>query len=101
MDVRQTASKNTAVAPVDAKVVTIRNSLDIRPNDGKRFFGPIKSGVVCVDLSERSALRGVRSLVGLKKDQQCPALADTLIAPDPHDPDATTLELDEMWSFVL
>ena len=36
-----------------------------------------------------------------KKDQQCPALADTLIAPNPHDPEATTLELDEMWSFVL
>jgi len=36
-----------------------------------------------------------------KKDQQCSELADTLIAPDPHDPGATTLELDEMWSFVL
>jgi IS1 family transposase len=36
-----------------------------------------------------------------KKDQQCSELADTLIAPDPLDPDATTLELDEMWSFVL
>jgi IS1 family transposase len=36
-----------------------------------------------------------------KKDQQCPALADTLVAPDPHDRCATTLELDEMWSFVL
>jgi len=67
MELRQTASKNIAVAPVDAKVVTIRNSLDIRPNDEKRFFGPIKSVVVCVDWNERSALRGVRSLVGLKK----------------------------------
>ena len=37
----------------------------------------------------------------LKKDHQYPALADTLIESDSHDPDATTLELDEMWSFVL
>jgi insertion element IS1 protein InsB len=28
-------------------------------------------------------------------------LKTTLVVPDPHDPDATTLELDELWSFVL
>jgi insertion element IS1 protein InsB len=28
-------------------------------------------------------------------------LKTTLVAPDLHDPDATTLELDELWSFVL
>ncbi len=95
------ASKNIVVAPVDAKVVTTRNYRDIRLNDGKRFFGPIRSAVACVDLNERSVLREVRSLDGLKKDQQCSELADTLIAPDPHDLGATTLELDEMWSFVL
>ena len=100
MESRQTASKNTAAAPVNAKVATTHNCLAIRPNDEKKFCGPIKNAVVCVDLNERSGLRGVPSLVGLKKDQQCPALADTLIAPDPHDPDAATLELDEMWSFV-
>jgi hypothetical protein len=33
-----------------AIVVTSRNSLDIRPNDEKRFFGPIKSAVACRDL---------------------------------------------------
>lgn len=49
----------------------------------------------------RLVSRGVPSLVGLKKDQPCPALADTLIAPDPHEEGAATLELDEMWSFVL
>ena len=101
MESRQTASKNIAAAPVDAKVVTIRNRPAIRPNDGKKFFGPIKSAVACVDLNERSVLREVLSLDGLKKDQQCSALGDKLIAPDPHDPDATTRELDEMWSFVL
>jgi IS1 family transposase len=28
-------------------------------------------------------------------------LKTTLVAPDPDDPEATTLELDELWSFVL
>jgi len=72
MESRQTASKNIAVAPVDAKVVTIRNCLDIRPNDGKRFFEPIKSVVACAGLNERSALRGVPALVGLKKRPTVP-----------------------------
>ena len=35
-----------------------------------------------------------------KKGQQLNSIADTLIPPDPTDPAATTLELDEMWSFV-
>jgi IS1 family transposase len=28
-------------------------------------------------------------------------LSDTLLKPNPDDPDAATLELDELWSFVL
>jgi insertion element IS1 protein InsB len=28
-------------------------------------------------------------------------LSETLVAPDPDDPNATILELDELWSFVL
>jgi hypothetical protein len=75
MESRQMASKNIAAAPVDAKVVTIRNCLDIRLNDGRRFFGPIKSGAVCVDLNERSALRGVPSLDGLKKRPTMPCIS--------------------------
>jgi hypothetical protein len=64
MESRQTASKNIVAAHVDAKVVTIRNRPAIRPNDGKKFFGPIKSAVACVGLNEHSALRGVLSLGG-------------------------------------
>jgi len=30
-----------------------------------------------------------------------PDLSETLLAPDPADPAATVLELDEVWSFVL
>jgi len=36
-----------------------------------------------------------------KKASQLPDLKTTLIVPDPNDPDATTLELDALWAFVL
>jgi insertion element IS1 protein InsB len=36
-----------------------------------------------------------------KKAEKLPALSETLIAPDEEDPEATILELDELWSFVL
>jgi insertion element IS1 protein InsB len=36
-----------------------------------------------------------------KKVAELPALCETLIAPDTDDPEATVLELDELWSFVL
>jgi IS1 family transposase len=36
-----------------------------------------------------------------KKHAALPELSETLCAPDPADPLATDLELDELWSFVL
>ena len=30
-----------------------------------------------------------------------PPLSEALVEPDPNDQEATTLELDELWSFVL
>jgi insertion element IS1 protein InsB len=36
-----------------------------------------------------------------KKAATLPELSRTLLEPDLDDPDATTLELDELWSFVL
>jgi DNA-directed RNA polymerase subunit RPC12/RpoP len=36
-----------------------------------------------------------------KKGAQLPPLGTTLLASDPDDPTSTTLELDELWSFVL
>src|ERR1700688_2997675 len=35
-----------------------------------------------------------------KKVAQLPPLQATLLTPDPNDPTSTTLELDELWSFV-
>jgi len=39
--------------------------------------------------------------VAQKKGLELPPLSETLVEPDPEDRDATTLELDELWSFVL
>ena len=36
-----------------------------------------------------------------KKVAQLPPFSTTLVAPDPEDSASTTLELDELWSFVL
>jgi hypothetical protein len=41
------------------------------------------------------------SPVGSKKEATLPPLQETLIVPDETDAAATTLELDELWSFVL
>ena len=36
-----------------------------------------------------------------KKSEALPELSETLAEPDPDDPEVATLELDELWSFVL
>ena len=36
-----------------------------------------------------------------KKESELPPLSETLVEPDPEDREATILELDELWSFVL
>jgi hypothetical protein len=36
-----------------------------------------------------------------KKAANLPPLRQTLVAPDPDDPNATILERDELWSFVF
>ena len=42
-----------------------------------------------------------RDELARKKSETLPELSQTLLKPDPEDPEATTLELDELWSFVL
>jgi hypothetical protein len=36
--------------------------------------------------------------MGKKKAAELPPLSETLVEPDANDPEATTLELDELWS---
>jgi len=46
-------------------------------------------------------LSGNRVQLDQKKVAELPPLSTTLVAPDPEDAASTTLELDELWSFVL
>jgi insertion element IS1 protein InsB len=46
-------------------------------------------------------LSGYRVELDQKKVAQLPPSGTTSLAPDPEDPTSTTLELDELWSFVL
>jgi insertion element IS1 protein InsB len=61
----------------------------------------IKSVVVCVELREHLVFPAIRSSNGLKKVAELPPLSETLVKPDANDPESTTMELDELWSFVL
>ena len=40
-------------------------------------------------------------LIGSKKVAQLPPLSTMLVPPDPAEEQATTLEVDELWSFML
>ncbi len=37
----------------------------------------------------------------LSEVAELPPLSETLVKPDANDPESTTMELDELWSFVL
>src|SRR5829696_8208027 len=64
-----------------------------------RYFVPITSAAVCVGYRAPSASPETPSPVGSKKEAALPELSETLAEPDPEE--AVTLELDELWSFVL
>jgi IS1 family transposase len=59
------------------------------------------SAAVCAASLALSASPDKPSPGGSKKEARVPPLPETLIVPDETDADATTLELDELWSFVL
>jgi transposase-like protein len=60
---------------------------------------------------KRSSLRGLERIFGVsrtsliawikKRQPSCQRFRETVIAPDATDADATVLELDELWSFVM
>ncbi len=62
----------------------------------------LKHAAVCA--ASRARIAGLwhdRIQLDQKKGAQFAPLQITLLAPDPEDPASTTLELDELWSFVL
>jgi len=77
------------------------NPTVIPTSNEKRFFAPTPNAAASEDSLEPSALLAILSAAGSKKDSTLPELNQTLLEPDPSDPEATSLELDELWSFVL
>jgi insertion element IS1 protein InsB len=61
----------------------------------------IKSVVVYVGLRGHLEFHAIQSSNGLKKVDELPPLSETLVKPDANDPEARTMELDELWSFVF
>ncbi len=95
------ASNCIAAARADGKAARTRLPMRIRKLAAKRFCRPIKNAAVCAASRARLASPAQRYQVGSKKVAQLPPFSTTLVTPDPQDTTSTTLELDELWSFVL
>jgi len=96
-----TANNVSAVMTADGAVAKIPNQMVIPNKNLSRSCAPMKNQVRFEVFSAPSQYRPTASPTGLKKEAQLPELSETLIEPDPLDPEAITLELDELWSFVL
>jgi len=86
---------------VDVPAVTAHNPTATRLRSGRAAYVPIMSAAVCADCPEPSVSPDKPSPVGLNKEMTLPELSETLVEPNPGEPTATVLELDELWSFVL
>src|SRR5438477_75863 len=67
----------------------------------RRSCTPIKNEAVCAVSHARLVSLVPPCPIGSKKVAQLPPLHTTLVPPDPEDAASTTLELDELCSFVL
>lgn len=95
------ANNDTSAPRVEGAAVKAHSPMATRLNNESRFCAPTMSAAVCADSLAHSAFLETLSAVGSKKEGTLPELSTTLIAPDFSDPEATTLELNELWSFVL
>jgi hypothetical protein len=95
------ANNAISALSVGAPAVTIRNPMATRLKRGSASSAPIINAAA--DEASRAPLASPDkpSPVGSKKEMSLPELRETLIAPDPATPAATTLELDELWSLVF
>src|SRR4051795_1983236 len=94
---------NSAISALSAgaRAVTTRNLMAIPKKSASVSFALITSAAVCAGCHAPSASLGTLSPHGSKKEATLPELRETLIKPDPAEPEGVTLELDELWSFVL
>jgi insertion element IS1 protein InsB len=82
-----------------------------RENPTPQAYSEERKEEIIRSYQERSSLRGLTRTFGVarntvtgwlkKKAEKTPELRETLVKPDENDPEATDMELDELWSFVL
>jgi insertion element IS1 protein InsB len=95
-------ANNAIFAPTaGAPAVTARNPMATPQKSVSASFAPITSAAVYVDSLAPLASHVTPSPVGSKKEMTLPKLRETLVEPDPAEPETTALELDELWSFVF
>jgi len=95
------ANNAISVLSADAAAVMTRKPMATPSKNASVSLVRTTNAAVCVASLAPSAFPDRPSPHGSKKELTLPELAETLIEPDPHNPEATTLELDELWSFVL
>jgi insertion element IS1 protein InsB len=91
----------TSALTVDAAAAMTHNPTATLSRSASVSFALTTNAAACVGCLAPSASPEIPSPHGSKKEMTLPELRETLIDPDPHEPEATTLELDELWSFVL
>jgi len=94
------ANNAISALTVGAPAVTARNPMATLRKNASASFAPITSAAVYADSPAPLASRVTPSPLGSKKGETLPELRETLVEPDPSEPEASILELDELWSFV-
>ncbi|MBC8162866.1 MAG: hypothetical protein H7Z42_16785 [Roseiflexaceae bacterium] len=95
------ANRSIGVTTVVGRAVMIPHPTATLLSGVKKFFVPTRSAPRFVGLSVRLGLVVVLWSVGSKKSSALPPLSYSLVPPDPAIPTMTTLELDELWTFVV
>ena len=85
----------------DVTAATTHNPMATRKVSAKLSCAPMMSAAVCVVSRAPLVSRETPSPLGSTKEMTLPPLAQTLIVAEAEDGEATALELDELWSFVL
>jgi hypothetical protein len=101
MGMPRAGNRSIVVMPVDVAAARIQRPMPIQK--------PVARRSACLSRAQQFAwpyahvwrISRHRVHLAQKKVAQLPPLHTTLLAPDPEDPTSTTLELDELWSFVL
>src|SRR5258708_35906879 len=95
------ASSCIAAVHADVKVTKTQLPTPVQKLVARKFCTPIKNEAACAASPAPLAPLVPPCPLDQKKVVQLPSLSTSLVVPDPADAASTTLELDELWSFVL